>query len=281
MATAAQDGMVRIWDLATPGRSLLLKRQIQQDREIAAVRFIGDEHQTLLTCDEEASVRIWDLDYGVVEAGPFKMGESEVPQNGMARYEFDLFGKVFGQGNYVSIIARGSPLMIQKLPRLGQKSALSGTNLVKTIEIFTGWGGKSGSSLSVEQLKKNQIDVSSGYENSLITQYLNWYTSKPSNRSVTPFQTIPLKTFVDDNLSSEDLFSISQILRLDPGNPSALAKFGQLYLMNANHGSLVKRVNAAAWYASKAASLSKGNSIPNELTVLRDMLEKSDITGAK
>ena len=199
----------------------------------------------------------------------------------MARYEFDLFGKVFGQGNYVSIIARGSPLMIQKLPRLGQKSALSGTNLVKTIEIFTGWGGKSGSSLSVENLKQNQIDVSSGYENSLITQYLNWYTSKPSNRSVTPFQTIPLKTFVDDNLSSEDLFSISQILRLDPGNPSALAKFGQLYLMNANHGSLEKRTYAAAWYASKAASLMKGNSVPNELTVLRDMLEKSDTTGEK
>ncbi|MBL6844497.1 MAG: hypothetical protein ISQ73_13725 [Verrucomicrobiae bacterium] len=281
MATASQDGMVRIWDLSAPGQSLPLKRQIQQDREIAAVQFIGDEHQTLLTCDEEASVRIWDLDYVVVEAGPFKMGESEVPQNGAARYEFDLFGKVFGQGNYVSIIARGSPLMIQKLPKLSQESALSGTNLVKTIEMFTGWGGESDSSLSVEQLKKNQIDVSSGYENSLITQYLNWYTSKPSNRSVTPFQNIPLKTFVEDNLSSEDLFSISQILRLDPGNPSALAKFGQLYLMNANHGSLEKRTYAAAWYASKAASLSRGNSVPNELTVLRDMLEKSDITGAK
>ncbi|MDB4664843.1 hypothetical protein OAE97_00685 [Verrucomicrobia bacterium] len=272
MATGSQDGMVNIWDLSAPGETLRLKRQIQQDREIAAVRFIGNDQQTLLTCDEEASVRIWNLEYGVVEAGPFKMGESEVPQNGTARYEFDLFGKVFAGGNYVSIIARGSPMMIQKLPKLGQESALSGMNLQKTIEIFTGWGGKPGSSLSVEKLKQNQQEIAKVHKNSLISQYLDWYMSESSNRSVTPFQTIPLKTFVEDNLSSEDLFSISQILRLDPTNPRALARFGQLYLTNANHGTKAKRMAAGTWYASQAASRLKDTPTPPELSALQEDL---------
>ena len=272
MATGAQDGTINIWDLSTLAQPLRLKRQIQQDTEIAAVRFTGDKQRTILACDEKASVRIWDIEYGVVEAGPFKMGESEVPQVG-ARYEFDLFGKVFSGGKYVFIIAQGSPMMIQKIPKLGQESALSAINLQKTIEVFTGWGGSPGGSLSVGKIKQHREDIVKAHQGTLIAQYLDWYMSEPSTRSIAPFQSIPLKTFVEDNLYSEDLLSISQILRLDPASPSALARFGQLYLTNANHGSVAKRLAVGSWYASQAASKLKDGEASPELSTLQEALK--------
>ena len=272
MATGAQDGTINIWDLSTLAQPLRLKRQIQQDAEIAAVRFTGDKQRTILACDEKASVRIWDIEYGVVEAGPFKMGESEVPQVG-ARYEFDLFGKVFSGGKYVFIIAQGSPMMIQKIPKLGQESALSAINLQKTIEVFTGWGGSPGGSLSVGKIKQHREDIVKAHQGTLIAQYLDWYMSEPSTRSIAPFQSIPLKTFVEDNLYSEDLLSISQILRLDPASPSAHARFGQLYLTNANHGSVAKRLAVGSWYASQAASKLKDGEASPELSTLQEALK--------
>ena len=111
------------------------------------------------------------------------------------------------------------------------------------------------------------------HQGTLIAQYLDWYMSEPSTRSIAPFQSIPLKTFVEDNLYSEDLFGISQILRLDPANSGALARFGQLYLTNANHGSVAKRFTVGSWYASQAASKLKDRDASPELSTLQESLK--------
>ena len=67
-----------------------------------------------------------------------------------------------------------------------------------------------------------------------------------------------MEDYIGDNLGSDDIRVISQLLRLAPDNPSALARFGYLYLGNANFGSLSQRLQVARWYQNFSNACAKG-----------------------
>ena len=44
---------------------------------MVGLRFVRNGVDSILTCDEAANIRIWNRKYGVVEAGPFVMGDAK------------------------------------------------------------------------------------------------------------------------------------------------------------------------------------------------------------
>ena len=252
MASGSQDGVVSIWDLEGAGNGLIPVNQIQHDREVAGLRFVGNGNDSILTCDEAATIRIWDRHYGVIEAGPFVMGDAEVAQTGNARYDFDLFGNVFVDGEFISLIARSSPLVIQRVPNLTDADALPGRDVERAVEVLTAWGGNPSRSLSLAQVQGLGSALLESNPSNLMGDFIRWYQQPASSRSVTPLQEISIEDYIRDNLGSEDIRVVSQLLRLAPDEPAALARFGHLYMINDNHGALSQRLQVAKWYLSVA-----------------------------
>ena len=263
MATGSQDGVMSLWDLEEATGRLTPVKQFHHDREVAALRFFGDGVDSILTCDEAATVRIWNRNYGVVEAGPFLMGDAEVAQTGNAKYDFDLFGQIFNEGRFVSLIARSSPLVIQRIPQMTRADALESQDVKAVVEAFTAWGGEPSASLSLEAVSERQEALLQKYPENLVGAYIRWYRTSAEDRSVTPLQDIRIADYIDANLAATDIKVISQLLRLAPDHPPALARFADLYLSNDNHGDLEDRLRVARWYAAYAGGLSGDK--PSEL----------------
>ena len=258
MATGSQDGVISIWDLEDAKGLLTPIKQIQQDREVVGLRFVRNGVDSILTCDEAANIRIWNRKYGVVEAGPFVMGDSEVAQTGNAKYDFDLYGNIFKDSQFISIIARSSPLVIQRVPNLTEADALESSDVQRAVEALSGWGGSPPGSLTFQQVQDLGETLLEGNPSNLVGDFIRWYRKPASIRSVTPLQSISMEDYIGDNLGSDDIRVISQLLRLAPDNPSALARFGYLYLGNANFGSLSQRLQVARWYQNFSNACAKG-----------------------
>jgi hypothetical protein len=85
-----------------------------------------------------------------------------------------------------------------------------------------------------------------------------WFYKEPSSRTISPFSKLRLKDYVANRIREDNIESLQKALRVDPGNPDALAAIASL-LQKAPATDTYRR-QRAAFYANQVARMSESDS---------------------